>query len=120
MNTTGFVKYAGALVALAICSACGGGSAVAPSNAGLNGAYIGRTLSVNGMLVTAARPNLSPLPRYATIVSDGRAKSKTFEYIINFYGSYASSSRRAAVRSKRSQRATLWTSPAPCSGTAST
>jgi hypothetical protein len=88
MNTTGLMKYAGALVALAICSACGGGSAVAPSTAALNGAYIGRTLSVNGMLVTAARPNLSPLPRYATIVPDRRAKS-TFEYIINDYATYA-------------------------------
>jgi hypothetical protein len=90
MNTTGLVKYAGALVALAICSACAGGSAVAPSNAALNSRYIGRTLSVNGRLVTAARPNLSALPRYATIVPDRTAKSKHFEYIINFYGTYAS------------------------------
>ena len=84
--------YAGALVALAICSACGGGSAVAPSTAALNDAYtyIGKTLSVNGRLVTAARPNLSALTRYATIVPDRRAKSKTFEYIINDYGTYAS------------------------------
>ena len=42
MNTTGLVKYAGALVALAICSACGGAfdrlgdMAVAPSTAALN------------------------------------------------------------------------------------
>ena len=46
MNTTGFVKYAGALIALAICSACGalplslskgqGDMVVAPSNAALN------------------------------------------------------------------------------------
>jgi hypothetical protein len=90
MNTTGLVKYAGALVALAICSACASGSAVAPSNAALNGEYIGRTASVNGRLVTAARPNLSPLPRYATIVPDRRVRSKKFEYIINFYGTYAS------------------------------
>jgi hypothetical protein len=84
------MKYAGALVALAICSACGGGSAVAPSNAALNGAYIGRTLSVNGRLVTAARPYLSPLPRYATLVPDRLARLTTHEYIINDYGTYAS------------------------------
>jgi hypothetical protein len=90
MNTTGFVKYAGALVALAICSACGSGSAVAPSDAALNSVYIGKTLSVNGMQVTAARANLNALPRYATILPDGGAKSKYFEYIINDYGSYAS------------------------------
>jgi hypothetical protein len=101
MNTTGFVKSAGALAALAICSACAGAvplslskgqgdMTVAPSNAALNGAYIGRTFSVNGRLVTAAHPNLSALPRYATIVPDRHAKSKTFEYIINDYGTYAS------------------------------
>ena len=93
MNTTGLAKYAGAVVALAICSACAGGSAVAPSNAALNG-DIGRTASVNGRLVTAARPNLSRLPYYVTNVPDRTAKSEakyrgTFEYIINFYGSYA-------------------------------
>lgn len=43
---------------------------------------------VNGMLVTAARPNLNALPRYAQIVPDHHAK-KTFEYIINDYGTYA-------------------------------
>jgi hypothetical protein len=97
MNTAGFVKYAGALVALVIWSACGGAlrqaqgdMPVAPSNAALNGTYIGRTLSVNGRLVTAAHANLSVLPRYATIVPDLRVKSKTFEYIISDYGTYAS------------------------------
>jgi hypothetical protein len=89
VNTTGLVKCAGAVVALAIFSACGGGSAVAPSNAGPAVKYIGRTASVNGRLVTAARPNLSPLPRYATIVPDRRRNHKKFEYIINFYGSFA-------------------------------
>jgi len=89
MNTTGLVKYTGALVALSICSACGGGSAVAPSNAALDGAYTGRTFSVNGRLVTAAHPNLSALSRYATIVPDRHAKSKYFEYIINDYGTFA-------------------------------
>jgi hypothetical protein len=87
MNTTGLVKYAGALIALAICSACGGGSAVAPSTAALNGAYIGRTLYVKGRPVTAAR--LNPLPRYATLVPDRHA-TKTFEYVFNNYGTYAS------------------------------
>jgi hypothetical protein len=95
MNTTGFVKYAGAVVALAICSACGagggGGSAVAPSNAAPNTAYVGRTLSVNGRLVTAARPSLSALLRYPTIAPDRIAQSRTkfFEYTINSYGTFA-------------------------------
>jgi hypothetical protein len=87
MNTTGLVKYAGALVALAICSACAGGSTVAPSSAALNGTYIGRTLFVNGRPVTAAR--LSPMPSYATIVPDHHGKKK-FEYIFNYYETYAS------------------------------
>jgi hypothetical protein len=95
MNRTGSVKFAGALVALAMCSACAGvlrqaqdDVAVAPSAATPNVRYAGRTLSVNGRLVTAARANLSPLPRYATIVPDRRAK-KTYEYVINDYGTYA-------------------------------
>jgi hypothetical protein len=83
---TGFVKYAGALVALAICSACGGALRQAQDEMAV--AY-GRTLSVNGRPVTAAHANLGALPRYATIVPDRRAKSKTFAYIINDYGTYA-------------------------------
>jgi len=82
-----FVRLALSAGAVALLPACGGGS-VAPSSASLNGTYeyVGRTLSVNGRLVTAARPpNLSPLPRYATILPDRRA-SKTFEYIFNEYG----------------------------------
>ncbi|MFY9740136.1 MAG: hypothetical protein WAK11_13960 [Candidatus Cybelea sp.] len=95
MNTTGFLKCIGALVALALCSACSalrqaqGDMAVAPSSAALDATYIGRTLSVNGMLVTAAHANLGALPRYQTIVPERHAKSKTFEYIINDYGTYA-------------------------------
>ncbi len=88
MSRTGLVKYAAALVALAICAACGGGSAVAPSTATLDIAHIGRMLTVHGIPVTAARVNLGPLPRYATIVPDQRG-SKKFEYIINDYGTFA-------------------------------
>src|SRR5579871_3780987 len=97
MNTTGFMRYAGALGALAICSACGGALrqvqsdiAVAPSGAALNATYVGRTLSLNGRLVTAARVNLSSMPSYASILPDRHRRSKKFEYVINDYGSYAS------------------------------
>ncbi len=75
------------MVAAAILSACGS-SAVAPSAAALNVTYVGRTLWVNGRPITAAR--LSPLPRYATILPDRRKKAKTYEYVINYYGTYAS------------------------------
>jgi hypothetical protein len=75
------------MVALAILSACGG-STVAPSTAALNVTYVGRTLSVNGRLVTAAR--LSPLPQYATIIPDRHKESNRFEYVFNEYGTYAS------------------------------
>jgi hypothetical protein len=88
LKTTGFLKYAGAMVALSILSACGGASTVTPSAATLNATYVGRSLFVNGRPVTAAR--LSPLPTYATIVPDRHAKSKTFEYVFNNYESYAS------------------------------
>jgi hypothetical protein len=88
MNTTGLLKRPGPLVALAMCSACGGGSPVAPSSAALDGAYVGKTLSVNGVPVTAER--LVARPRYATSVPDGSTNSENFEYIINYYGTYAS------------------------------
>ncbi|HEY1653746.1 MAG TPA: hypothetical protein VGF86_01380 [Candidatus Tumulicola sp.] len=92
MKTTDLVKYAGALAALALGSACSSGSAIAPSKAVLDGEYLNRTTSVNGRLVTLARPNLSGLPRYPATVPDrtARSKAKFFEYIINVYGSYAS------------------------------
>jgi hypothetical protein len=95
MTRIGFAKYAGVLAALAICSACGGAlqqgqedMAVAPSSVAPNVRYVGRTLFVNGRPVTAARPP-SALPRYATILPDRHAK-KNFEYIFNYYGTYAS------------------------------
>ncbi|MGA9946031.1 MAG: hypothetical protein WBP75_13440 [Candidatus Cybelea sp.] len=90
MNPTSLVKYACALVALAICSACGGGSAVTPSTTALNGTYVGRMLFINGRPVTAARMSMGPLPRYATILPDRRRRHKKFEYVFNTYGSFAS------------------------------
>ncbi len=91
MNPTGLVKYAGALLALALCSACAGGwgAAPSPSSAALNGSYVGRALFVNGRPVTAARLGGGAL-RYAQIVPNKHSKSKKFEYVFNVYGSYAS------------------------------
>jgi hypothetical protein len=89
MNPPGLVKCAAALVALAICSACDGGSAVAPSSAAPNVRYIGKTLWVNGRPVTAARAFQGPPPRYATIAPDA-VQGRKREYVINYYGSYAS------------------------------
>jgi hypothetical protein len=88
MNATGLAKYAGALVALTVCSACAGGSPVAPSSAALSVRYAGKTLWVNGRPVTAARANLSAPPRFATIAPD-LVKGRKREYVIGFYGSYA-------------------------------
>ena len=84
---TGLVKYAGALVALAMCSACAGGSAVAPSPVAPDVHYVGKTLFVNARPVTAAR--LNPSPRYASLVPDAGGSSKDYEYIFNDYGTYA-------------------------------
>jgi hypothetical protein len=88
MNSAGSIKYASSLVALAICAACSGGSAGAPSTGGLNYQYVGKVLYVNGRPVTAAR--LNPAPRYAALVPDRHAKAKTFEYVFNYYETYAS------------------------------
>jgi len=86
MDATGLLKYAAAVVTLAVCSACGGAlrqaqddMSVAPSTGAPNVRY------------TTALPNLRPLPRYAMIVPDRRPTSKSdFEYIISDYDSYAS------------------------------
>jgi hypothetical protein len=88
MNSTGLVKCAGALVALAILSACGGGSAVAPSSAAPDVRYVGKTLYLNGRPVTAARAYMGPLPRYAMLAPNA-TEGKKREYVINDYGSYA-------------------------------
>ena len=87
MNTPGLLKCAGAVVALVTVSACASGSTVAPSAATLNATYVGRTLFVNGRPVTAER--LNPLPLYSELAPD-KSKSKNYEYVINFYGTYAS------------------------------
>jgi hypothetical protein len=87
MNGPGLLKCSGAIVALVIVSACGGGSTVAPSAAWLNATYVGRTLFVNGRPVAAAR--LNPLPRYTELVPDV-SQATNYEYIFNDYGSYAS------------------------------
>jgi hypothetical protein len=86
MKTPGLLKCVGAVGALAIVSACGGGSTGAPSAATYSAKYVGRTLFLNNRPVTAAR--LNPLPRYARLVPTATATD--YEYIFNFYYSYAS------------------------------
>ena len=87
MNTRGLLKCAGAVVALAVVSACGGGSTVAPSVAPLKASYVGKMLFLNGRPTTAAR--LNPLPRYAQLVPDASRLGK-YEYVFNYYGTYGS------------------------------
>jgi hypothetical protein len=92
MNPTGLVKCAGALIAIALCSACSGAqddTAVAPSSVALSARYVGKTLWVNGRPVTAARAYQGPPLRYATIAPDA-GEGRKREYVINYYGSYAS------------------------------
>ncbi len=94
MKTSDLFKCGGAVAALAIVSACGNpigqaqdGMAVAPQAATIHTTYVGKTLFINGRPVTAAR--LNALPSYAELVPD-KSKSKNYEYIINYYGTYAS------------------------------
>lgn len=87
MNTRGLLKCAGAAVALAIVSACGSGSGVAPSAAPFKASYVGKTLFLNGSPTTAAR--LNPSPRYTQLVPDNLGPG-TYEYVNNYYGTYAS------------------------------
>ena len=94
MNTPSLLKSCSAVIALVAVSACGSalqqaqsGMPVTPPAGSFNATYVGRTLFVNGRPVTAER--LNPLPRYAELVPD-KSTSKNYEYIINYYGSYAS------------------------------
>ncbi|HEY3676816.1 MAG TPA: hypothetical protein VGK84_12595, partial [Candidatus Tumulicola sp.] len=94
MNTIGLVKYTGALVALAICSACSGagsGSAMAPSSPTLNLEYKAGVAYVNGKPTTAARPNLGARSVGAALLPNAIANTtKYYDYIISDYGTYAS------------------------------
>src|ERR1700753_4216725 len=94
MNSIGFVRYAGALLVLALCSACGGGggSPSAPTNALSSIQYRNGLAYVDGRPVTAARPTVNAPAHYPEVVLDPTAakKTKNFDYIINNYGSYAS------------------------------
>ena len=76
---------------LAAFSACGGGTVVEPSTATANVEYVGHVVSMNGRPVAAELPDLHEAHRYASILPDRPATrgTKTYEYIINQYGSYA-------------------------------
>ncbi|HEX3370251.1 MAG TPA: hypothetical protein VHS56_11795 [Candidatus Cybelea sp.] len=87
MNTPGLLKVAGAVVALVTVCACGSGSTVPPSGAAPSVTHVGRMLFLNGRPVTAER--LSPAPLYTQLVPD-RSKSKDYEYIFNYYYTFAS------------------------------
>jgi hypothetical protein len=89
MKPTGLARHAGALVTLALCSACAGGSTVAPSSAALNAHYVGKTLWINGRPVTAARASLGAAPRFATLAPDA-VEGRKREYVFSYYGTYAS------------------------------
>lgn len=97
MNTNGLGKCAGAVAALALSSACAGGSAIAPSNGGpssggMHVRFANGMAYVNGRPVTAARPHASARSPYAVLLPDRleTAPLRTYEYIINDYGTYAS------------------------------
>ena len=66
-------------------SACGSGSAVAPSTSGTTAEYLG----TSAIPVFGAHPKARALPGYPMILPDVIPKSKYYEYIINDYGTYA-------------------------------
>jgi hypothetical protein len=95
MNASRFFTSAGAVVSLAICSACSGGangSAVEPADGASSIQYQGLTAYVNGRAITAARPRVDAPANYPqnVIGSFAKADANHFDYIINNYGSYAS------------------------------
>ncbi|HEY1882228.1 MAG TPA: hypothetical protein VGG51_04215 [Candidatus Cybelea sp.] len=89
MNTLSLAKYTLGLAAagamLAACSS-GGGSALGPNSVGTsNGMHLGRAVSQNGILITAAHPNLN-----AHVTPDKHhrhKKKKADQYIADFSAS---------------------------------
>lgn len=92
MSIAGFVKSAAASAVLALCAACAGSTVTPPSGGAFDVKYVNGMASVNGRLVTAARPHSSARSPYAVLAPDRLpdAQVKHFEYIINDYGTYAS------------------------------
>lgn len=88
LNSSSFIKYAGAAIALVVCSACSGGTAAVPPSGAFAGATV-RGAAFPSALTTAARPATSH--RYESVVSNVLAEShsKDYEYIFNAYGTYA-------------------------------
>jgi hypothetical protein len=88
LSSNGFVRYCGAAIALAVCSACSAGTGAVPSSPTFAGATARGGAYASG-LTTAARPAASH--RYDSVVSDvlANTQSKYYEYIFNEYGTYA-------------------------------
>src|SRR5579871_22438 len=84
MNTPDCVRYAGSLAALAMISACSG-APVTPSNAAVNGGYVGTSMVAQ----RGSRPTMRAMPGYPVILPDRMTRSKYYEYIIDDYGTYA-------------------------------
>lgn len=78
-----FVRCAGAVVALAMVSACGSGTPIAPSS-GDGVQYIG----TSAIPAPGAYPKLHAVAGYPAFAP--LAKAKNYEYVFNEYGTYAS------------------------------
>jgi hypothetical protein len=88
MNTPRFARCAGAVVALAIVSACSGGSStVTPSAATPSVTFKNKTMFVAGRPVTAL--SRRPMPVFARLVPAAK-NNGDYEYVFNDYGTYAS------------------------------
>ena len=84
MKIPSLAKCAGAVVALAIVSACGGG-AVTPSGGNATAGYVGTSM----VATIGAHQTMRAMPGYPVIVPDRMPRSKYYEYIIDDYGTYA-------------------------------
>lgn len=70
---------------LAMASACS--SSLAPSGNAPSAGYVGKTLWIDSRPTTVAR--LNPAPLAAQLAPVNPASAKDYEYVINYYGSYA-------------------------------
>lgn len=88
MHIRHFVKFAGAVVALAMICACGSANAPTPVSGGETGGYSGY-IGTSAIPVMGTRAKSRAPAGFPAIVPEAIPKSKYYEYIINDYGTYA-------------------------------
>jgi hypothetical protein len=80
--------FTAAAILMAGCSSSGGSSFGTPSGMTPSGFYSPRTISINGLLITAAHPNLRMRSHVGPVAPDKHHEKKgLYQYVSDFYNS---------------------------------